>query len=280
MGLAQCSAVCMGTLNRPTCQFFLPKQAHLSCLTRLIRWRHIVPQLKDKISLFIPELPGYGFSSLPPKSDKRTVGNLIFEALQDVFGKDRPVIYCGHDRGARVGHRLIVDNNPAHNIKSAILMDIVPTLEQFRAFANPKAVIEQMGGGYWTEANLARVKGGNEQGIASFKKDGAWDHYCYQFSMPDCISGSCADYQAGATIDVEEQEADQEAGRMLKIPTFVIYSASNLGRMHDVPEVWEKWNDGELKTYGVPDGYGHFLPEECPDIIAQKVIERIDDVGK
>jgi pimeloyl-ACP methyl ester carboxylesterase len=97
--------------------------------------------LKDKISLFIPELPGYGFSSLPPKSDKRTVGNLIVEALQAVFGKDRSVIYCGHDRGARVGHRLLVDNNPAHNITSAILMDIVPTLEQWHSFQNPRASV-------------------------------------------------------------------------------------------------------------------------------------------
>lgn len=135
-----------------------------------------------------------------------------------------------------------------------------------------------MGGRYWTEANLARVKGGNEEGVASFKKDEAWDHYCHQFSNPECISGSCADYEAGATVDVEEQEADQKAGRKLNIPTFVIYSASNHGRMHDVPTIWEKWNDGELKTFGVPDGYGHFLPEECPDIIAKHVVEWIDHV--
>jgi pimeloyl-ACP methyl ester carboxylesterase len=97
--------------------------------------------LKDTISMFIPELPGYGFSSLPPKSDKRTVGKLLVEACQAVFGKDRPIIYCGHDRGARVGHRLIVDNDTAHNIKSAILMDIVPTSEQFRAFGNVRASV-------------------------------------------------------------------------------------------------------------------------------------------
>lgn len=64
-------------------------------------WRHVVSELKDTISLFVPELPGYGFSSLPPKHDKRTVGNLIIEALQQVFSKDRPVIWCGHDRGGK-----------------------------------------------------------------------------------------------------------------------------------------------------------------------------------
>jgi pimeloyl-ACP methyl ester carboxylesterase len=142
-------------------------------------------------------------------------------------------------------------------------------------------VIEAMGGALFVENNFARVKGGNEAGVAKFKENHAWDHYCHQFSSPECISGSCADYQAGATVDLEEQEADQKAGKKVKVPTLVLYSASNLGRMHDVSSIWEKWYDGnDLKTYGVPDGYGHFLPEECPDIISNHVLEWIDHVGK
>ncbi len=133
-----------------------------------------------------------------------------------------------------------------------------------------------MGGAQFTELNLARVKGGNEAGVAKFKENYAWDHYCHQFTQPECIAGSCADYQAGATVDLEEQEADQKAGKKIKVPTFVIYSASNLGRMHDVPTVWKEWYGGnDLRTYGVPDGYGHFLPEECPEIIAVKILQWI-----
>ena len=253
--------------------------------------------MKDKISLFIPELPGYGFSSLPPKPDKRTTGNLIIEALQTTFGTERPVIWCGHDRGARVGHRILVDNDSSHNIRGAILIDIVPTVEQWRAFANPvtsaahyhwpflatdlaPAMIETMGGRYWTEANLNRIKGGNEAGVAKFQENDAWEHYCHQFSNPECIAGSCADYKCGAMDEPKEQESDQKEGKKVKVPTLVLYSASNLGKTYDVSAVWEKWCDGELKTYGVPDGYGHFLPEECPDITAKHVIEWVDHVGK
>jgi hypothetical protein len=61
------------------------------------------------------------------------------EGLHDVFGKERKVIWVGHDRGARVGHRLVVDNKPEHNIISALFFDIVPTTEQWRSFANPAA---------------------------------------------------------------------------------------------------------------------------------------------
>jgi hypothetical protein len=161
-------------------------------------------------------------------------------------------------------------------------------------------VIEAMGGEYWTQANLARVKGRNTAGINKFKENDAWDHYCHQFKSSECISGTCADYAAGATIDIEEQESDQQAGRKVKLPMLVLYSASNLGSMHDVPAVWKQWSDGELKsvlssivpdilkrlltsssppnrTYGVPDDFGHFLPEECPEIIAKQVIEWVNN---
>ena len=70
--------------------------------------------------MFIPEIPGYGYSSLPSSPDKRVVGGLVMEALQQVFGKERPVIWCGHDRGGRLGHRLVVDNEPSYNIKAAM----------------------------------------------------------------------------------------------------------------------------------------------------------------
>lgn len=57
-------------------------------------WRHVVPLLKDKVSLFVPGLPGYGQSSLPSSPDKRTVGHIIVEALQATFSKDVSIIWC------------------------------------------------------------------------------------------------------------------------------------------------------------------------------------------
>lgn len=206
------------------------------------------------------------------------------------------MVWCGHDRGARVGHRLLVDDEASNNIVAAILMDIVPTLEQFRVFANPKAsmayyhwpflateiapaMIETMGGHYWCNMNLNRVKGGNPAGVEKFKENDAWEHYCHQFSKPECISGSCADYAAGAGVDCDEQAKDQEDGRKVKVPLCVLYSASNLGRMHDVPAVWEKWAEGELRCVGIPDGFGHFLPEETPELTTKHVLEWLDHMG-
>lgn len=245
--------------------------------------------------MFIPELPGYGTSSLAPKHDKRTMGDLIMEALYQVFGRERPIIWCSHDRGARVGHRMLVDGK--HNITSAILMDIVPTREQWMAFSTPRAgvayyhwpflaiptapqMIEMMGGGNYVEINLNRVKGGNAAGVARFQENDAIGHYAHQFSNPECIAGSCADYAAGATEDCDEQEKDQLQGRKVKVPLMVIYSASNLGKMHDVDKVWRNWVEGEYKGVPIGDGHGHYLPEECPEKIVPLILEWNEKYGK
>lgn len=185
---------------------------------------------------------------------------------------------------------MIVDNKPAHNIVSAVLLDIVPTKEQWACFANPAAstayyhwpflatpiaaqMIEAMGGANYTKLNIERAKGGNEKGTARFRENDALEHYCAQFGNVEAIRGSCADYAAGAGEDVVEQTRDQEEGRKVAVPTMVIYSASNLGRMHDVDSIWPEWvTEGtELKTVGIPDGYGHYLPEECPEKIIELV---------
>lgn len=108
---------------------FIPVRRNLALCTSSLLHNLTTPRTRTS-----QELPGYGFSSLPSQSDKRTVGGLIMEALQQVFGKDRPVIWCGHDRGARVGHRLLVDNKSSHNILHAILM---VTNTQHSSISNP-----------------------------------------------------------------------------------------------------------------------------------------------
>ncbi|EAA30412.1 alpha/beta-hydrolase [Neurospora crassa] len=145
-------------------------------------WRHLVPLLLPKVSLFIPELPGYGIST--PISagtgdhTKRAVGHALLDALAQVFDTNssssspssssslpRQVILAGHDRGARICHRLAVDatsktsspdsssslpddetNSKSssfffshHNltITGLILLDILPTKSQWDFFSVP-----------------------------------------------------------------------------------------------------------------------------------------------
>lgn len=94
-----------------------------------------MPLLPEESPIFVPDVPGYGASPSIAQNDKLTVGNIIMSALQTELRRhvssssttDLPVILIGHDRGARVAHRLAVSGSKGLNILGVCLIDIVPT---------------------------------------------------------------------------------------------------------------------------------------------------------
>lgn len=173
----------------------------------------------------------------------------------------RKIILIGHDRGARIAHRLAIDQSGAPHlvITSLVLMDIVPTKVQWEAFSNPQAgvayfhwpflanvdlatkMIKAYGGDNWCRDILNRAQGSNPEGQAFFAADGAHETYAANFKQTDAIVGSNEDYQCGSVLEVQEQSRDMSAGVKIKVPTLVIFSKKNLGSMHDVAGVWKDW---------------------------------------
>jgi pimeloyl-ACP methyl ester carboxylesterase len=263
-------------------------------------WRYLVPLLKDKVSLFVPELPGYGVSSPQPANDKRSIGTTLLNALIDVFGKDRKVILGGHDRGARICHRLAVDaaNFPL-NILGVIMLDIVPTLVQWQAFSNPKIVsgyfhwpmlanveistqmINAFGPGNWVRGANTRIAGPSDIGKARVAADGAMDVYAELFEQKDVVKWTSEDYRAGAQEDVTEQEADQKAGRKIQIPTLVMFSKARLGATMDCAAVWKEWIAEGIEYEGIAVGEdrGHYLPEEAYETVHEAMDKFIGKVA-
>src|SRR3954453_4566825 len=98
-----------------------------------VMWRKIAPRLAQDFTLVIPDLRGYGDSSKPPAGtdfaaySKRA---LAFDQVETMsaLGFERFSV-AGHDRGARVTHRLLRDH--PERIERASLLDIVPTLYRF-----------------------------------------------------------------------------------------------------------------------------------------------------
>lgn len=97
------------------------------------------------------KIPGYGESthSATPSNtaaySKRAIGNIILEALKKLLKTpERKIILLGHDRGARIIHRLAVDaaegflqEKYGFDLLGVALLDIVPTIVQFASFADP-----------------------------------------------------------------------------------------------------------------------------------------------
>jgi len=286
--------------------------------------------LKDKVSLFIPEvcpvvisstainaykttadrsskLPGYGLSSPTKSTSRSAVGAALLEASHSIF-PDRPIILGGHDRGARMCHRLAISHvNPpkdtaelhSYKLLGTVLLDIVPTLVQWQSFSNPVAsatyfhwpfltspvavdMIDAWGGDKWCHNSLDRVCGDNSAGRKACQSDDAWSVYESQFKKRECIEGSCADYVDGMNPEPQEQEKDQKAGRKIDVPTLVMWSLGKLGKMHgDVEGIWKQWvKDGvDLRAQGCGEDVGHYLPEEAHEVVGKAIIKLLDEIS-
>jgi haloacetate dehalogenase len=98
-----------------------------------LMWRKIAPRLAAEFTVVAPDLRGYGDSSKPPAGSdninysKRALAQDQVETMAKL-GFDRFMV-AGHDRGARVAHRLARDH--PERVERLALLDIVPTLYRF-----------------------------------------------------------------------------------------------------------------------------------------------------
>ncbi|HEY3233003.1 MAG TPA: alpha/beta fold hydrolase, partial [Roseiflexaceae bacterium] len=98
-----------------------------------VMWHLVAPRLAAHFRLVVSDLRGYGDSSRPPGGADHVGYSKRAMALDQVqvmsaLGFDRFAV-VGHDRGARVGHRMALDH-PDRVTRLAVL-DIVPTYHVF-----------------------------------------------------------------------------------------------------------------------------------------------------
>lgn len=254
-----------------------------------VMWHRVAPLLADDFSLVIPDLRGYGDSGKPPSlpdaanQSKRAMAADMAE-LMTALGHPRFHV-AGHDRGARVLHRLCLDH--AERILSACIMDIAPTLTTFALTNQALATAyfhwffliqkpplpERMIGAdpeSWLKGCLSRWSMGNEQ---AFSRE-AVSEYVRCFSDPEAIRASCDDYRAAAGIDLAHDEAD--AGVQIGAPLLVLWGARGfVGRNYDVLALWR---EKAVDVRGRALDCGHFLPEEAPSEVADNLREFIASV--
>ncbi|KAL1875470.1 hypothetical protein Daus18300_003209 [Diaporthe australafricana] len=261
-------------------------------------WRKVVPELSKEASLFVPELPGYGISSPAKSSAPRDIGGATLEALQSVFklsaASPRRLILGGHDRGARICHRLAVAKAdfPFVKVVGAILLDIVPTKVQWDNFSNPAVatgyfhwpllanvevavqMIKAYGGAQWCRNGHLRLAG-SKDGLAKIQSDNAVEIHAELFNEVETLRHTCEDYAAGAAPEYKNQEEDQRKGAKIDVPTLVLFSQKNLGAKMDVAEIWKDWIKPGVwyESVAVGDEVGHYIPEEGHDLVSEKVLQ-------
>ena len=96
-------------------------------------WHKVAPLLQDRFALVMPDLRGYGDSGKPPSradaanQSKRAMAQDM-AVLMSALGYPQFHL-AGHDRGARVAHRLCLDH--PERVLAATVMDIAPTATTF-----------------------------------------------------------------------------------------------------------------------------------------------------
>ena len=87
--------------------------------------------------------------------------------------------------------------------------------------------------------------------------------YLRCFRNPDTIRGSCEDYRAAASIDLEHDRADRT--RKIETPLLVLWGEQAFVHRHyDVLGVWADYATA-IQGRSVPSG--HYLPEEAPEAV-------------
>ena len=247
-------------------------------------WHKVAPRLAEHFTLVIPDLRGYGASSKPPTDaqhlpySKRAMA-LDMAEVMTALGFDRFDV-VGHDRGGRVTYRLALDH-PNRTRRVAVL-DIMPTIEQFERMDRHAARRAY----HWYF--LAQPAPFPEK-LINHDPDGYLDHtlnswcgtpgaftpdalaaYHEAFCDPEMIHATCEDYRAGIECDCEFDAADRAAGRTISSPLLVLWGAP--GRLHRTGRMLEVWQRWAADVHGEPLDCGHFIPEEAPEALCDRLL--------
>jgi len=238
-------------------------------------WHKVAPHLAERFTVVCSDLRGYGDSSKPEGGayhgnySKRAMAADQVEVMR-ALGHTRFGL-VGHDRGARVAHRLCLDH--PHAVERVAMLDISPTRIMYggtdKAFATayyhwffliqPFDLPERLIGAdpiYYLHKKLA----GWSSGPQAFDPR-ALAEYERCFSDPATIHATCEDYRAAAAIDLEHDAADADV--KVGCPLLALWGTTGVvNRMFDPIA---DWKSVAREVTGKPLPSGHFLAEEAPE---------------
>ena len=253
-----------------------------------VMWHKVAPILAERYTVVAPDLRGYGDSGKPVVGDdperysKRRTAQDQLEVMTELGHQSFHV--AGHDRGARVGHRLALD--APERVRSFATLDVAPSQAAFEAMDSSLAFA-------WFHWHLMRqpepfpetLIGRDAKFYLDFLLDRwtavegaiterAYGEYLRCFSNPETIRASCADYRA---IDVDLAHDEVDRGRKLACPVLALWGRNmtkrpgwQTGGRLDMLQVWR---DRAEDVRGRSIDCGHFLAEEAPEETAAEILK-------
>ena len=234
-------------------------------------WAGIAPDLAESHTVVATDLRGYGQSSRPESGPDHAGYSFRAMAADQVavmtaLGHERFAV-VGHDRGARVTHRMALDH-PDRLTRAAVL-DILPTRHVYahvdRALATayyhwflfiqpfdlPERLIAGDPIGY-----LHTLLGAWGSGAGHVSPE-ALASYEQAFADPAARHAMLEDYRAGASIDLEHDEADRD--RLVEVPLLVVWGSRGVVGASPISplDVWRGYGrdvrGGDRRCGALPD---------------------------
>jgi haloacetate dehalogenase len=248
-----------------------------------VSWHKTARTLAERFHVVACDLRGYGDSVGPEDGGPNHV-NYSFRAMAqdqvEVMERlgYREFFVAGHDRGARTTHRMCLDH--PERVKRAAVVDILPShhiwnhtskdwaLKSWhwafmaQPYDFPERMMSAVPAQWYMERKLSKP------GIGlGFFDPAAFAEYVRCFTWKT-IRGSCEDYRACVTCDLEMDSAAFAAGRKVACPLLVVWgSRSHTGTVYgDVLGVWRNYASD---VSGGPIPCGHYVPEEAPQETAE-----------
>ncbi|HET7479413.1 MAG TPA: alpha/beta hydrolase [Rubrobacteraceae bacterium] len=244
-------------------------------------WDRVATLLAGSFTVVAADLRGYGDSSKPEgdpehaRYSKREMAADQVEVMRALGFETFAVV--GHDRGARVGHRMALDH--PERVTRLAALDIVPTRHIFETVGKELATVyyhwffliqpadfpERLIGpdpAYYLRSALGRY--GADLSIFAPEALAEYER-CFDRRT---IHASCEDYRAAASIDLVHDEADR--GNKLRCPLLLLWGAR--GAMHGLYDVEAVWREYAEDVRGRPLDAGHYLAEERPEETARELL--------
>jgi haloacetate dehalogenase len=243
-----------------------------------LSWHKFAPRLAQEFTVVATDLRGYGDSEKVPGGADHANYSFRAMALDQVevmaaLGFSRFAV-AGHDRGARVAHRMCLDH--PEKVSRVAILDIIPQHYLFnnvtRAWATasyhwffmiqPYDLPERLMSAdpdFFIEKKLAKTA----QGLSFFGKE-ALEEYKRCFRNPATVHAMCEDYRACATVDLAMDNADFAAGKKITCPMLLLWGATGaVGRLHEPVQIWKDYATNIVGAKALP--CGHYLSEEAPE---------------
>lgn len=248
-------------------------------------WRPIAAHLAGQFTVVAADLRGYGGSGTPGLNTPQDCAAYSFRAM----GQDQLALMTalghtrfhlvGHDRGARVAHRMALD--APDRVASLTLMDIAPTQALLRGLthlvaasyyhwfflAQPHPFPERLiatDPDYFFETCLLGWGGAK---LADFDPD-LLAEYRAAWRRPEVIFAMCQDYRAAIAHDLALDDADLH--RRVTCPALVLYGANGvMARSYDMGALWGA-RLAQMQITALPGG--HFFPDTSPAQTAETVL--------